>query len=83
MLTITTLAPVEYREHTREPDRGPLWIEDGYGKVERLTRRWDRGSQALGMVIAVGIALVVGIGLGIVHGRANPLPPVPVAVVRQ
>lgn len=61
------------------PD-GPLWIEDGYGREERLTRRGDRGAQMLGMVmLALPIALVallVGIQIGRHQSPQPELAPV-------
>lgn len=66
------------------PCRGPLWIERSDGTRERLTQRreWDRGAQGLGLVMVAGIAVACAFGLGVVHGRANPIEPAPVAEMR-
>lgn len=81
-LSITSLEPVTIREWERRPDLGALYCIDRDGDAERLTRRWDRGSQAIGMVMVIGIIALIAFGLGVVHGRLNPRPSAPVAAGR-
>lgn len=54
----------------KRPDE-PYYFKNEYGFNERLTRRWDRSSPMLGMLLVAGLASIIMFCLGIVYGKAT------------
>ena len=73
-----------HREHEPRSNRGPLYMVRPDGTHERLTRRGDRGSQMLGMlIVAFPIGLLLFI-VGVQYGKLHPaLPAAPVGAAQH